>query len=116
MADKIVSTLNIQRILPPLDQPVTYQRALGIITILVCQSSASANWNVGGLYKLLKESLENNWYEIFFDESRRPNGCRCWHNDHNFIENHISANVSLERYQGMTKYIDICIDNRGMYE
>lgn len=66
---------------PAFEHEITYQRALGIITMLICNSLQHSNWTIGELYELLKESIENYWYEIYFDSNRYPVGCICWHRD-----------------------------------
>ncbi|WP_426617162.1 hypothetical protein [Raoultella sp. R2A007] len=105
MADSLSKSPSSTLILPAFEHEITYQRALGVIIMLICNSLQRSNWSIGKLYDLLKESVENYWYEIYFDSNRRPVGCICWHRDKLRLRDHV---IDL-------RDMDICDDEMYIY-
>jgi len=81
MVNEINSQIVNKAKLPSFNEVLTYQRALGIIVALMCHSDQYKKWDIASLYFLVSKSIENDWYNIFFDDEKRPVGCICWHYD-----------------------------------
>lgn len=105
MADSLRKSHLSKKTLPAFEYEITYQRALGIITMLICNSLQHSNWKIGELYDLLKESVENYWYEIYFDSNKCPIGCICWHRDKLRL-----GNLILD-----SRYMDVYDEERHIY-
>lgn len=91
---------------PPINiQDLTYQRALGVISLLISLNSSQRNrWSIGDLYSLLSLSVSREWYEIQLNDDCQPQYCKCWLDEEHSNE-YGDIKFTLQRSPNENRYI-----------
>ncbi len=93
-------------------QDLTYQRALGVISLLISLDTNQRNsWSIGDLYKLLSISVSREWYEIQLNDDCQPQYCKCWldeehFNEYGYIKFTLQCTLNEKRYVYVESTID----------
>lgn len=86
-------------------QDLTYQRALGVISLLISLDSSQRNrWCIKDIYNLLSISVSRDWYEIQLNDDCQPYYCKCWL-DENFSHEYVNINFTLQCTPNEKRYI-----------